>query len=102
MHRTTKAAGAFASMVALSLVSLATPVSASGGTPSLPAPTYQLDWEDPADWTLPARPPSGWSYEYRPEVRHVDGEPQVRVADVARGEPARAGAHSVRFELDRS
>jgi hypothetical protein len=65
---------------------------------------YVLDWENPEDWTVPGHPPPGWSYEYQrhpDQIHHDDGEPPVRVAFAANGEPVRAGGHSVRFELDR-
>jgi hypothetical protein len=67
--------------------------------PSLPGAGYTLDWENPSDWAVPGHPPRGWALEYRPEVRHADGEPQVRVANAAAGEPVRDGQHSVRFDL---
>src|SRR5947208_287237 len=63
--------------------------SVATSTPSEPGDGYLLDWEDQRDWTLPQAPPPGWAYEYRPEVRHSDGEPQVRVANAANGEPVR-------------
>ena len=78
------------------------PAAAADPTPSVPGTGYVLDWENPSDWTLPERPPPGWSYEYRPEVRHADGEPQVRVASAGNGEPVRNGQHSVRFDLEKS
>jgi hypothetical protein len=68
-------------------------------TPSAPGAGYRLDWEDPADQTVPAQAPPGWRNSYDPGVRHSDGEPQVRVAAAANGEPVRAGSHSVRFDL---
>jgi hypothetical protein len=71
-------------------------------TPSMPGSGYVLDWENPRDWTVPDRPPPGWAYEYRPEIRHADGEPQVRVANASNGEPVRSGQHAVRFDLDKT
>jgi hypothetical protein len=75
---------------------------AAAPTPSQPGSGYILDWERSADWTLPQHAPPGWAAEYWPDVRHADGQPQVRVAQAANGEPVRAGAHSVRFELDKA
>jgi hypothetical protein len=89
------------SVALLLAVSGAAPAAARS-TPSVPGDGYLLDWEDPTDWTLPDHPPAGWSYEYRPEIRHADGEPQVRVAHAANGEPVRNGQHSVRFDLEKS
>jgi hypothetical protein len=80
---------------------LAPEAAAAASTPSEPGSGYVLDWENAADRILPDRPPSGWAAEYWPDIRHADGEPQVRAADASRGEPVRAGAHSVRFELDK-
>jgi hypothetical protein len=77
-------------------------LAAQAPSPSLPGDGYLLDWENPADWTLPQRPPPGWAYEYQPSIRHADGEPQVRLASAANGEPVRDGSHSVRFDLDKS
>jgi hypothetical protein len=77
--------------------------SSASRSPSNPGSAYVLDWENPADWTVPAHPPAGWSYEYLRDpnqIHHDNGEPPVRVASAAAGEPVRAGAHSVRFELD--
>jgi Polysaccharide lyase len=93
--------GALLAAVLTILAATQVPVAAADPTPSEPGAGYVLDWENSRDWTVPDRPPPGWAYEYRPEVRHDDGEPQVRVADAARGEPVRAGQHSVRFDLDK-
>lgn len=89
---------------ALVLGAAAPPAGAADRTtPSSPGAGYTLDWENATDRTLPAHAPNGWHEQYLPELRHNDGgEPQVRVASATAGEPVRAGAHSVRFELDRT
>jgi Polysaccharide lyase len=84
------------------LLAAASPVGAAEPTPSIPGTGYLLDWENPRDWTVPSQPPPGWAEEYRPEVRHSDGEPQVRVANASNDEPVRNGQHSVRFDLEKS
>ena len=71
--------------------------------PSSPGTGYTLDWENATDRTLPTYAPNGWHEQYLPGLRHDNGgEPQARVASAAVGEPVRAGAHSGRFELDRT
>lgn len=86
----------------------ATPTRAEGasepgpsGSPSEPAGLYVLDWEDPAQQTVPAQPPPGWAAEYHRDLVHANGEPALRLARAAAGEPVRAGQHAARFQLDR-
>jgi len=102
--RRAAAAGALlASALALALGTAASPTTAADRTtPSSPGAGYTLDWENPADWTVPEQAPPGWRDAYTPSVRHANGEPQVRAASAANGEPVRAGGHSARFELDKS
>ena len=69
----------------------------SAGSPAIPGAAYVLDWENPADRTLPAAPPSGWVKEYDPSVRR-GGEPQIRTAHTP-VEPVRSGQWSARFQL---
>lgn len=66
-------------------------------SPSQPGAGYVLDWENPADRSMPDAPPPGWAREYDPKVRH-DGEPQLRAAHCEH-EPVRAGEWSARFQL---
>jgi hypothetical protein len=91
-------------LVAGAAVRPAPPAGAAGLTaPSSPGAGYTLDWENATDRILPTYAPNGWHEQYLPGLRHDNGgEPQARVASAAAGEPVRAGAHSVRFEPDRT
>jgi hypothetical protein len=80
-------------------IGVTTGEAAARTSPSLPGAGYRLGWENRSDWTVPDGPPPGWAAEYLPSVRHADGEPQVRVASIARHEPVRDGQRSVRFDL---
>jgi hypothetical protein len=71
--------------------------NAATPSPSDPGAGYVLDWENPADRSLPARPPTGWGKEYDAGILH-DGEPQLRAAR-APSEPVRGSQWSARFQL---
>ncbi|MFG1606426.1 heparin lyase I family protein [Actinoplanes sp. NPDC049265] len=88
--------------VAMTGLSTTPAAAVTGTTPSEPGTGYVLDFEDPSHWTMPEQVPPGWAMEYWPGIRHTNGEPQVREAYAANGEPVRAGGHSVRFELDKA
>lgn len=73
-----------------------------GPTPSIPGAGYLLDWEDANDRDFAtSRALYGWRLQYWPDIRHPDGEPQIRVARRP-AEPVRNGQHSVRFHLEKT
>ena len=70
-------------------------------SPSNPGSLYVLNWEDPAQRTVPASPPPGWVREYDPTIVHSDGKPQVKAYRQASLVPVRDGSYSVRFALEK-
>lgn len=79
------------------------------GTPTRPTGIYELTWEKAEERAnllpnaspefVPTAPP-GWAREYVPNLRHPNGEPQVRVATA--NDPVHSGSYAVRFELHKT
>ncbi len=73
-----------------------------GPVPSNPGALYVLDWEDPQDRDFAtSRKLYGWRLQYWSDIRHPDGNPQIRVARRS-GEPVRSGGYSTRFHLEKT